>query len=121
MKSELLNGTSPLVNRPVTICGRGINHRNLTTDERVALATGLRTGAVQVTGLSLQQACDVVHGAARSRVRRATKAARRNEAARRNGNGAVSPSPAAMAAGLVDAVGVDTAVDLLIEADRNNR
>jgi hypothetical protein len=105
MKS--FNGKFGVVNNLVAVRGRGIEHRNLNHDQRIALALGLQNGTVSLDNLSRKQALAVA-GVTKSEMRRARRKA--------NGNG-LAPPAAALAADLVEMVGLDTAFDLLVEAN----
>jgi hypothetical protein len=61
MKS--LNGNSTVVK------GRGLNHRHLSANEKVALVVGLMAGTTSVTQLSWRQALTLVPGVAVSKAR----------------------------------------------------
>jgi len=108
MKS--FNGNFGAVNNLVAVRGRGIEHRNLNHDQRIALAIGLQNGTVCLDNLSRKQALAVA-GVTKSEMRRARRKA--------NGNGHAPPA-AALAADLVEMVGLDTAFDLLVEANTKN-
>jgi hypothetical protein len=121
---HISNGSLP-VN---TVNCRGLARRG--RDERVRLAADARLGLAQLASLTTSQVC-VIFNVPRNRVadeirRRAADGNGSN--GNGNGNGhAVSetsntPNRPAMAAWLVDGLGLDGAVNLLVEmADRSNR
>src|SRR5262249_37678566 len=105
---QLLSGISSSVNSSVNGCG--VKHLKLSSQERIALAADIATG-VRPFEPSLTQTCvvlDIPVAAVRGEIKRRSAA---------NGSDPAEASPAVMAAALVDIVGLDTAVDLLIAAD----
>jgi hypothetical protein len=107
------------VNRIPVVKGRGLNRRKLSAEDRVALVLDYWTGAARIEQPSLRQAIALVSGVSRSEIYKLMRArANRNNGGdhAENGNGADAnpPSPATLAADLVETVGFDTALDLLV-------
>jgi hypothetical protein len=97
-------------NGSVLVNGRGIRQRKLSREQAVALAADLATGEKPFRP-SLTQACSAVNNVPVTAVRAEIK----RRAAATNGNGGAE-TLTAMAAELVDRLGLDGALDLLIAA-----
>src|SRR5215831_7273028 len=96
------NGSKPVI-------GRGVKHRKLSRQGRIALAADIATGSRPYVP-SLAQTCsalDISIAAVRAEIKARAAAA--------NGNGGTKPL-AIMAAELVNQLGLDGAFDLLVEA-----
>jgi hypothetical protein len=108
------NGNFGTVNFPLR--GDGLNHRKMDNQERLSFGVDLWVGEIPLNHFTLDQVCALLPGVTKTALYRAVRARRNggNHAENDNGDGSNPPSPATLAADLIETVGFDTALDLLV-------